>query len=412
MSDSIRFQHVTKEYRLGAGRDSLRDTVARKAQQIFRSKELAQHPPMLRALDDVSFTVQAGKALGVIGSNGAGKTTILKLLSRITRPTHGEIALQGRVAALIELGAGFHPDLTGRENVFLNGAILGLNRREIAMRYDSIVAFAELEAFMDTPVKRYSSGMYARLGFAVAAHLEPDVLLVDEVLSVGDANFQLRCFDFIRSFVNSGRTTVFVSHNLYAIEQLSEQVLWLDHGHIMQIGSAHDVLSAYMKAQDRRLLDIKSPDGSSTGMLLIERAFLTDATNQECQEFASGEKINVHLIYHAMKPIQRPHFVVSVWDNATNQPLFIASMLADNQAPDQVTGRGEIICQFEPPSLMPRTYQVFGEIFDGDRQGVLMRWQPLVGFTIKDDLPTDRPGSLRHTRVDAPVRVPYTWRMQ
>ena len=276
MTDSIRFEHVTKEYRLGAGRDGLRDTLAKGIRQLTRQNQTSERSQMLLALNDVSFNLPAGRALGVIGSNGAGKTTMLKLLSRITRPTRGDITLNGRVAALIELGAGFHQDLTGRENVFLNGAIMGLKRNEIKARYDSIVAFAELEDFMDTPVKRYSSGMYARLGFSVAAHLEPDILLVDEVLSVGDRNFQLKCYDFIRSFVNSGRTTVFVSHNLYAIEQLSECLLWLDHGRIMQLGDTHDVLTAYMQAQDELLLYVNAPEGTMSSVLKVERAYITD----------------------------------------------------------------------------------------------------------------------------------------
>jgi lipopolysaccharide transport system ATP-binding protein len=409
MTDSIRFEHVTKEYRLGAGRDGLRDTLANGVRRLTQRAQSSDRSGILLALNDVSFNLPAGRALGVIGSNGAGKTTMLKLLSRITRPTRGEIMLKGRVAALIELGAGFHPDLTGRENVFLNGAILGLNRSEIKARYDSIVAFAELEDFMDTPVKRYSSGMYARLGFSVAAHLEPDILLVDEVLSVGDRNFQLKCFDFIRSFVNSGRTTVFVSHNLYAIEQLSESLLWLDHGRIMQLGNTHDVLTAYMQAQDERLLDVDAPDSNVSSILKIDRAYISDVNGNERQVLESGDEFIVHIAYDTSHPVEKPHFVVAVWDNATNQPLFIASMLADNQAPEVISGKGEISCHFKPPQLMPRAYQVWGEVFDADRQGVLMRWQPLAAFSVHDKNFVSSPGSLRHTRVDAPVRAPYQW---
>lgn len=219
MTATVKLDRVSKRYQLGVGGRSFRDAIAQAAGKISHTHhDEHQHEPFW-AVRDVTFEVLPGEALGIVGPNGAGKTTILKLLSRVTRATTGRLETHGRVASLIELGAGFHPDLTGRENVYLNGTILGLNQSEIRQRFDQIVAFAELEQFIDTPVKRYSSGMYARLGFAVAAHVDPDILLVDEVLSVGDEAFQQKCHDFIHSFVESGRTSVFVSHNLYALER-------------------------------------------------------------------------------------------------------------------------------------------------------------------------------------------------
>ncbi|MFM8381234.1 MAG: ABC transporter ATP-binding protein, partial [Actinomycetota bacterium] len=197
------------------------------------------------ALRGLSFEVPSGSTFGVIGSNGSGKSTLLKCLAGILTPDRGSVAIRGRVSALLELGAGFHPELTGRENVFLNGAILGLSRREINDRFDRIVEFAGLEQFIDTPVKNYSSGMFVRLGFAVAAHVDPEVLLLDEVLSVGDASFQRKSAERIEQFRRDGRTIVFVSHGLAQVEQLCERVAWIDRGELKMVGAAGDVISAY-----------------------------------------------------------------------------------------------------------------------------------------------------------------------
>ena len=198
------------------------------------------------ALNDVSFQVMGGEAVGIIGHNGAGKSTILKLLSRITEPTCGRIHLRGKVASLLEVGTGFHPELTGRENIFLNGAILGMTRTEIRRKFDEIVAFAEIEKFLDTPVKRYSSGMYVRLAFAVAAHLEPEILLVDEVLAVGDAAFQRKCMSKIGQVAEGGRTVLFVSHNMAAITRLCGRALWFDRGQLRESGDAEKIVANYL----------------------------------------------------------------------------------------------------------------------------------------------------------------------
>src|SRR5437588_767316 len=208
----------------------------------------------LWALRDVSLRLAAGESVGLIGHNGAGKTTVLKLLAGITRPTHGQVHTSGRVASLINLGAGFHPELTGRENIYLNGVILGLSRREVRARFEKIVEFADLGPFIDTPLKRYSSGMYARLGFAVAAHVDPDVLLVDEVLSVGDVAFQDRSIRQMLSFRDAGRAILFVSHNLSAVEMMCQRVVWLDHGTIRLAGPTAEVVRAYLDSVDEALI--------------------------------------------------------------------------------------------------------------------------------------------------------------
>jgi lipopolysaccharide transport system ATP-binding protein len=242
-SVAIRCEGIAKRYQLGEHERyrTLRDTIAG---LVGRSRRPA--PRTIWALDDVSFDVPQGTVLGVIGRNGAGKSTLLKILSRITRPTRGRATLTGRVGSLLEVGTGFHPELTGRENILLNGAILGMKRREILRRFDEIVAFAETEQFLDTPVKRYSSGMFMRLAFAVAAHLEPEILVVDEVLAVGDAAFQKKCLGKMGNVASTGRTVLFVSHNMSAVQSLCSRVLWLDAGRIAADGPPDRVVRDYL----------------------------------------------------------------------------------------------------------------------------------------------------------------------
>ncbi len=246
MSDiTIRFEGVSKKYRLHREwLSSIRDEAAKLAQRVFGGTR--NDPEGFWALKDVSFDVRRGETVGLIGANGAGKSTILKILSRITVPTSGRFSLSGSVGALIEVGAGFHPDLTGRENVFLSGAIRGMRRSEIAAKFDRIVDFAEVEKFIDTPIKYYSSGMLVRLGFAVAAHIDPDILLVDEVLSVGDAAFQVKCHNKIVELKQQAKTIVLVSHHMTHILQQSHRVLWIDHGTIRGNGDPESVVDEYL----------------------------------------------------------------------------------------------------------------------------------------------------------------------
>jgi lipopolysaccharide transport system ATP-binding protein len=241
MSDyCISIENLTKKYRLGQGgrssRDGLRHRLERGVRSLFSPQTLFSNNKAIvsdefLALNNVSFQIKPGEVLGIIGRNGAGKSTLLKILSRITPPTSGQIRVRGRIAALLEVGTGFHPDLTGRENIFLNGAILGMTRVEITRKFDEIVAFAEIEKFIDTPVKRYSSGMYVRLAFAVAAHLEPEILIVDEVLAVGDAQFQKKCIGKMNEVAQShGRTVLFVSHQMAAVRKLCHTAVLLTAG--------------------------------------------------------------------------------------------------------------------------------------------------------------------------------------
>lgn len=247
----IRVEHLGKKYQIGRQQEpyrSLRDVLTQRVRRLFRPSQGRDRAfEEFWALDDVSFSIARGDRVGIIGRNGAGKSTLLKILSRITEPTAGRVALKGRVASLLEVGTGFHPELTGRENIYLNGAILGMSKAEIRRKFDEIVAFAEVERFLDTPVKRYSSGMYVRLAFAVAAHLEPDILVVDEVLAVGDAGFQKKCLGKMKDVGQQGRTVIFVSHQMGTISQLCNRAFLFDRGRIIKGGTPQETIAAYMK---------------------------------------------------------------------------------------------------------------------------------------------------------------------
>lgn len=286
--------------------DNLRDTLHHAARKLWRRARWGTgfEREEFWALRDVSFSVPPGEVVGVIGRNGAGKSTLLKILSRITEPTAGRVTLRGRVASLLEVGTGFHPDLTGRENIFLNGAILGMSRAEIRSKFDEIVAFAEIEKFLDTPVKRYSSGMYVRLAFAVAAHLEPEILIVDEVLAVGDAQFQKKCLGKMRSVAREGgRTVLFVSHNLGAIRELCTRGLLLQAGRVELAGSTREVLQRYHDVESAReetsaAVGRRSDDGSVE--LLDARLETTDG--RPVIETAVGETWCMRIDFATHRP--------------------------------------------------------------------------------------------------------------
>jgi lipopolysaccharide transport system ATP-binding protein len=266
----IRVENLSKNYIIshqqeGQRYKALRDVITNNVRSAFKKLNPLRQDPQLQsqnpskeefwALKDVSFEIKQGERVGVIGRNGAGKSTLLKILSRITEPSHGSIRIKGRVASLLEVGTGFHPELTGRENIFLNGAILGMNRLEIQRKFDEIVAFAEIEKFLDTPVKRYSSGMYVRLAFAVAAHLEPEILIVDEVLAVGDAQFQKKCLGKMEAVGQEGRTVLFVSHNMTAVQKLCSSAILLNKGQIQISSDVNSVINAYLNTHNSHILE-------------------------------------------------------------------------------------------------------------------------------------------------------------
>lgn len=419
MSAIVAFREVSKRYRIGEGRGSLRDALTALPRRLLRRGPSAHDlDQQFWALRDVSFDLHPGQILGLVGRNGAGKTTTLKLLSGVTRPTSGQVDVDGRISALIELGAGFHPDLTGRENVFLNGVILGLTRKEISRKFDKIVEFAEMERFIDTPVKRYSSGMYARLGFAVAAHSEPDLLLVDEVLAVGDVAFQRKCYDFLHAFVKQGKTAVFVSHSMHVLEQLCNRLLWLEGGQVNMFDSPARVLPRYLDRIEEAMLadalkNAEDRGDAIRGPVRLQSARFVDDQGQARDVFHGGEDIVVEVPYETDTAIPRPHFNLGVIGPDGGGPLFTASMLVDGQAPTSIQGRGVMRCRFESLPLTPKVYTLWGEIWEADRSRRLADWQKLGLFRIVD--PTSKPdgelvaGSIWHLRADAPIRVGYRW---
>jgi homopolymeric O-antigen transport system ATP-binding protein len=316
---------LSKRYRLGAtsmpyGRltesisDGIRHLVSRRDRTVRE-----QAPQYVWALRDVSLDVGEGEVVGIIGRNGAGKTTLLKVLSRITEPTKGEARVTGRVGALLEVGAGFHYELTGRENVFLNGAILGMRRAETQARFDEIVAFAEVEPFIDTPVKRYSSGMLVRLAFAVAAHLEPEVLIVDEVLAVGDAAFQKKCLGRMGEVATSGRTVLFVSHNMGAVRSMCQRALVLEGGSVVFDGSAADAVSAYMAAVGKLegggeiAWSPEDPSRPRTEEVALNGIRLVAPSGQSRSVFDTDTPIRVEIDYQIMRPLRGTRFVLAVY---------------------------------------------------------------------------------------------------
>jgi lipopolysaccharide transport system ATP-binding protein len=258
----IQANGVSKRYRIGVsrGRETLRERLQSGMQSAYRNGTNQEPPSLFWALRNVSFSVREGEVLGIIGRNGAGKSTLLKILARITDPTEGRVELHGRVGSLLEVGTGFHPELTGRENIYLNGTMLGMRQHEIRRRFDAIVDFADIERFLDTPVKRYSSGMYTRLAFAVAAHLEPEILIVDEVLAVGDAAFQEKCMGKMREVAGNGRTILYVSHSLPSIAALCHHALWLDEGQVKGYGTARSIVGEYLgsvKSKSHKVLEYR-----------------------------------------------------------------------------------------------------------------------------------------------------------
>ncbi len=288
---SIKVSNLGKRYTIGVSKEgSLRDTLG----NIFRSE--AKKGEEFWALRNIDFTINQGDVVGIVGKNGAGKSTLLKLLSQITKPTEGRIQLNGRVASLLEVGTGFHPELTGRENVYLNGTILGMSRKEVKDKFDEIVAFSGVEKFIDTPVKRYSSGMYVRLAFAVAAHLEPEILIIDEVLAVGDAEFQKKCLGKMRDVATEGRTVLFVSHNMAAVKELCTKGILLEKGEIKVQGDITTVLSEYSRTGDENA--IVSKENAPSKALCFKSISVENTSANICSDFTWQDEIILRFNFH------------------------------------------------------------------------------------------------------------------
>jgi lipopolysaccharide transport system ATP-binding protein len=313
------------------------------------------------ALNDVSFQVNKGEVLGIIGHNGAGKSTLLKILSRITKPTIGEVRLRGRVGSLLEVGTGFHPELSGRENIFLNGAILGMRRQEIQKKFDQIVDFAEIEQFLDTPVKRYSSGMYVRLAFAVAAHLEPEILIVDEVLAVGDLSFQRKCMGRMREVGRSGSTILFVSHNMPAVESLCTRAVMLDHGKVAMDGGVHELVHEY----HRRVLQAHGDVGSTLSELnsptrrhkIFRSATLLNENQEPTNFIPVGGRFHLRLVLDAPIMVEAPTMTVGIDDNLGQRLMSLQTPLT-NPVLTRLQSACVLDCLIESLPLAPGDYWV------------------------------------------------------
>jgi lipopolysaccharide transport system ATP-binding protein len=315
MKPVVRFNNVSKKYNLGRSRTSLLRTVTRAMTELVKpGTGEPTGKQALWALRNVSFELGKGESLGLIGRNGAGKSTILKLLAQITRPTRGAIDIDGRVSALIELGSGFHSDLTGRENIYLNGTILGLKRHDIDQRFEEIVAFSELEQFIDTPVKRYSSGMLVRLGFAVASCIEPEILLVDEVLAVGDASFRHKCLERIESLLEYGTSIIFVSHNLYMVQAVCPVSLYVERGQVKLQGKTKEVIDAYEhdlhEEKARQFAVLKPEQANDHREVQITRIDVLDAEGASASTFHTDQSVEIRVHYQLFGSPRRANAVI------------------------------------------------------------------------------------------------------
>ena len=385
---AIRADGLGKRYRIGQRehyrslRDALTDTVLSPVRRLRRGRLPAENNTIW-ALRDVSLEVAPGEILGVIGHNGAGKSTLLKILSRITEPTEGRAELHGRVGSLLEIGTGFHPELTGRENIFLNGAILGMRRAEIVRRFDEMVAFAEVERFIDTPVKRYSSGMYLRLAFAVAAHLEPEILLVDEVLAVGDAAFQKKCLGRMSDVAREGRTVLFVSHNLPSIEKLCQRVIVIEGGRLAIQGDPVTCIAAYLSArtEPRSALDLAAVPRLDPRLVAVYTNFdLQDGEGNPVSAVGCGEPLEFHLTYAAASEIANPSFGIII-SNSMGMPLFFLQTRTQLGLWERAPARGRVVCRVDQVPLIPGDYLLTIGCMTGDRQLDLL--EHVASFTVE-----------------------------
>jgi lipopolysaccharide transport system ATP-binding protein len=411
---AIIIENLGKRYTIGhqrANGDGLRHAIESAIREpltwLRSSREKKLQQVDFWALKDVSLQIQQGEVVGIIGGNGAGKSTLLKILSRITVPTQGRIRIDGRIASLLEVGTGFHQELTGRENIFLNGAILGMARAEIVRKFDEIVEFSGVEEFLDTPVKRYSSGMYVRLAFAVAAHLEPEILIVDEVLAVGDTAFQKKCIGKMSSFARSGRTILFVSHNMDAVRTLCQRAILFAGGKIRADGQVDSVVEDYFSRFSTGFgQQLRGAHG-----LAIEKVVLKNDGGQETCQFCPGEDLIVEITFDAQKCLEKPYFTLAVRGQKGN--CFTANMLLDGHRPKFLNGKGKISCKFKAIPLLPQRYTVQLAIKANNGRDVLMNAEDIGSFIVTADLETYGYKGEFQTRVSeaTSVVIPYEWQL-
>jgi lipopolysaccharide transport system ATP-binding protein len=362
MAAAVVFEHVWKKFRRGERHDTLRDLVPSLAKRMLRGRPTSLEVSEFWALMDVSFTVSPGEALGIIGPNGAGKSTMLKLLTKILRPTKGRAFVKGRVGSLIEVAAGFHPDLTGRENVFLQGSIMGMSQAEIARKFDAIVDFAGVEDFITTPVKRYSSGMNARLGFAIAAHFDPDVLLIDEVLSVGDVAFQAKCMARMRALIKNGVPLVFVSHNLTAVVDLCTRALLIERGGIRYDGRPADAVAEFRRYRPEPAATARNAS-TPASPIRITGVELLHPGGDNSPLFVTGRGMTVRVRYDAAEPVDEPQFAIEFHNSDGIYCAGINTRMDDRDL-GRVSGTGYIDLVIPRLWLLRGSYSVSAGILD------------------------------------------------
>jgi ABC-type polysaccharide/polyol phosphate transport system ATPase subunit len=384
VTEAVTVEGVSKRFRLYHDRNqSLKAAVMRGGRARYEE---------FWALKDISFAVPTGSTFGLIGENGSGKSTLLKCMARILRPDEGRITTNGKVSALLELGAGFHPELSGRDNVYLNGAILGLGRKDVARRFDEIVSFAGLERFIDTPVKNYSSGMYVRLGFSVAINVEPDLLLVDEVLAVGDEQFQRRCADKFAELKRSGRTIVLVSHSLGSVSSMCDSVAWLDHGVLQHVGDPSDVVDEYLTSvQDDQAS--QPGEGARWGSGEARVAQIEVLGCGDGEAVRTGDAVTFRFSYHTTERIERPVFGMAV--HALDGTVISGPNTKDaGMIPDAIEGDGHVDLVLDRLMLLPGTYNVSCAITDSEALHVFDFRNRAIRFTVAPGAPHESYGGL------------------
>lgn len=352
------------------------------------------------ALQDVSFEIPTGGTFGLIGENGSGKSTLLKCIARILRPERGAVATRGKVAALLELGSGFHPELSGRENVYLNGSILGLSKRQLAARFDDIVGFAGLERFIDSPVKNYSSGMYVRLGFSVAINVDPDILLVDEVLAVGDEAFQRKCSEKFADFRKAGKTVVLVSHAMGHLRNMCDEVAWLEHGVVREIGVPGNVVDDYV-GEAHVARDGAQPDGApgesperqrwGSGEVRVERMEVLDAAGRPATQVRTGERMSFRLHYSTREPVERPVFGIALY-SVEGIEITGPNIKDQDLVPDRIDGPGVVDFVVDRLMLLPGTYELSAACYDDTLQHPFDHRHRALRFDVEAGEPRERHG--------------------
>jgi ABC-type polysaccharide/polyol phosphate transport system ATPase subunit len=398
---AIRFDSVSKRFKLNSNQaDSVLDTIV----GVFsRSRNEKSEQPVLLAMNDVNFEIWPGETVGLVGRNGSGKSTLLKLASGIIRPSDGRVEIRGRLSALLELGAGFHPDLTGKENIALNASILGLSNAEIDDVYDDIMAFSELGDLINMPVKHYSSGMYMRLGFSVAIHVQPEILLIDEILAVGDQSFQDKCINRLHQLRDQGTTIIFVSHNLETVRSLCSRILWISHGKVLADGPAESIADQYEASHVQTLGPPEKteslPRRWGSGEIEMLNLRLLDSEDRERSRFVIGEQLTVEMNYVARKPVEEPEFGLAI--HRVNQ--------TDNDEPFSLIvhphsgvldGQGITRCRIDSLPLFPAEYTISATIYDSAGKTAFDHQERILSFQIVAAVGAGRKGL---------IDIPATW---